>query len=386
MKARLQRGPVRVSSLLRFFLLRLGLSPGRPVLAHPLGDGPALLLAHRALPPADCLGRFLPLGLTGALQRTLRRRIAWPVGARGDAPRSAREDRRVDDGRGFFSAGVAALSRPARRNLVDRAGALSIRRQCALLVISRSSVYYAPRGESAENLALMRRMDAVSLQYPFYGSRQMARHLRREGVAAGRRRVRRLLRLMGLEAIYRKPRTSDAQPDHHVYPYLLRELKIDRPDQVWYADITYIPVTTGFLYLVAIMGLGQPPCAVVAAVEHDGQQLLRRGAGGGAADGDARHFNTDQGSKFTSAAFTDRVQAAGARCSMDGRGRCLDNVFIERLWRSLKYEAVYLHELADGFSAERVIAAWMTFYGYERPHSALEGRTPAEVYGEERAA
>ena len=201
---------------------------------------------------------------------------------------------------------------------------MSIRRQCALLVISRSSVYYAPRGESAEKLALMRRMDAVSLHYPFYGSRQMARHLRREGVAAGRRRVRRLMRLMGLEAIYRKPRTSDAQPDHHVYPYLLRELKIDRPDQVWYADITYIPVTTGFLYLVAIMGLGQPPCAVVAAVEHDGQQLLRRGAGGGAADGDARHFNTDQGSKFTSAAFTDRVQAAGARCSMDGRGRCLD--------------------------------------------------------------
>ena len=122
-----------------------------------------------------------------------------------------------------------------------------------LLGISRSSVYYAPRGESAENLALLRRMDALSLQYPFYGSRQMARHLRREGVAAGRRRVRRLMRLMGLEAIYRKPRTSDAQPDHHVYPYLLRELKIDRPDQVWCADITYIPVTTGFLYLVAIM-------------------------------------------------------------------------------------------------------------------------------------
>ena len=140
-----------------------------------------------------------------------------------------------------------------RRNLVERDGALSIRRQCALLGISRSSVYYAPREESAENLALMRRMDALSLQYPFYGSRQMARHLRREGVAAGRRRVRRLMRLMGLEAIYRKPRTSDAQPDHHVYPYLLRELKIDRPDQVWCADITYIPVTTGFLYLVAIM-------------------------------------------------------------------------------------------------------------------------------------
>ena len=133
-------------------------------------------------------------------------------------------------------------------------------------------------------------------------------------------------------------------------------------------------------------GLGQPTCAVVAAVEHDGQQLLRRGAGGGAADGDARHLQHRPGVAVTSAAFTDRVQAAGARCSMDGRGRCLDNVFIERLWRSLKYEAVYLHELADGFAAEQVISEWMTFYSDVRPHSALGGRTPAEAYREERAA
>ena len=137
--------------------------------------------------------------------------------------------------------------------MVDRDDALSISRQCALLGISRSSVYYRPRGESAESLALMRRMDALSLEYPFYGSRQMARHLRREGVSVGRRRVRRLMRLMGLEAIYRKPRTSDAQPGHRVYPYLLRGMTIDRPDQVWCADITYIPVTAGFLYLVAVM-------------------------------------------------------------------------------------------------------------------------------------
>ena len=140
--------------------------------------------------------------------------------------------------------------------MVDRDDALSISRQCALLGISRSSVYYRPRGESAESLALMRRMDALSLEYPFYGSRQMARHLRREGVSVGRRRVRRLMRLMGLEAIYRKPRTSDAQPGHRVYrvyPYLLRGMTIDRPDQVWCADITYIPLSTGFLYLVAVM-------------------------------------------------------------------------------------------------------------------------------------
>ena len=246
---------------------------------------------------------------------------------------------------------------------------MSIRRQCALLGISRSSVYYAPRGESAENLALMRRMDALSLQCPFYGSRQMARHLRREGVAAGRRRVRRLLRLMGLEAIYRKPRTSDAQPDHHVYPYLLRELKIDRPDQVWCADITYIPVTTGFLYLVAIMDWASRHVLSWRLSNTMDSSFCVEALEAALQTGTPGIFNTDQGSQFTSAAFTDRVQAAGARCSMDGRGRCLDNVFIERLWRSLKYEAVYLHELADGFAAEQVISEWMTFYSDVRPHS-----------------
>ena len=263
---------------------------------------------------------------------------------------------------------------------------MSIRRQCALLGISRSSVYYAPREESAENLALMRRMDALSLQYPFYGSRQMARHLRREGVAAGRRRVRRLMRLMGLEAIYRKPRTSDAQPDHHVYPYLLRELKIDRPDQVWCADITYIPVTTGFLYLVAIMDWASRHVLSWRLSNTMDSSFCVEALEAALQTGTPGIFNTDQGSQFTSAAFTDRVQAAGARCSMDGRGRCLDNVFIERLWRSLKYEAVYLHELADGFAAEQVISEWMTFYSDVRPHSALGGRTPAEAYREERAA
>ena len=288
--------------------------------------------------------------------------------------------------RDFFSAGVAAMSRPARRNLVDRDGALSIRRQCELMGISRSSVYYAPRGESAENLALMRRMDALSLQYPFYGSRQMARHLRREGVAAGRRRVRRLMGLIGLEAIYRKPRTSDAQPDHHVYPYLLRELKIDRPDEVWCADITYIPVTTGFLYLVAVMDWASRHVLSWRLSNTMDSSFCVEALEAALQTGTPGIFNTDQGSQFTSAAFTDRVQAAGARCSMDGRGRCLDNVFIERLWRSLKYEAVYLHELADGFVAEQVISEWMTFYSDVRPHSALGGRTPAEAYREEQAA
>ena len=273
-----------------------------------------------------------------------------------------------------------------RLEMVERDGTLRISRQCALLRISRSSVYYKPRGESAENLSLMRQMDALSLQYPFYGSQQMARHLRREGVVVGRRRVRRLMRLMGLEAIYRKPRTSVAQRDHHVYPYLLGSLTIDRPDQVWCADITDIPLSAGFLYLVAVMDWASRHVLAWRLSNTMDTGFCVEALEAALQTGTPEIFNTDQGAQFTSAVFTERVQAAGAQCSMDGRGRCLDNVFIERLWRSLKYEAVYLHELADGFAAERVIAAWMTFYSHERPHSALGRRTPAEVYGEERAA
>ena len=270
--------------------------------------------------------------------------------------------------------------------MIERNGPLPLSRQCGLLGVSRSSQYYAPKGESAENLALMRRLDELHLAHPFYGSRQMARHLRREGVTAGRHRVRRLMRLMGLEAVYRRPRTSVANPAHRVYPYLLRDLTIERPDQVWCADITYIPVLEGFFYLVAVMDWAtrhvlswrlsntQDSAFCVTAL----QAALRLGAPG--------IFNTDQGAQFTSRAFTSQVLAAGIRCSMDGRGAYLDNVFIERLWRSLKYEAVYLHELADGFQAERVIGAWFSFYNASRPHSALGGRTPREAYFGMKAA
>ena len=315
-----------------------------------------------------------------------RRQSIARLRARGDDPGLAREDRRVDGGTGFFSARLATLSRAARLELVERGGELSIRRQCALLGINRSAVYYTPREERAENLALMRRMDELSLQYPFYGSRQMARHLGREGVSVGRRRVRRLMRLMGLEAVYRKPRTSAAQPGHRIYPYLLRELTIERPDQVWCADITYIPVTAGFLYLVAVMDWASRHVLAWRLSNTMDTGFCIEALEAALRTGTPEIFNTDQGAQFTSTTFTERVLAAGARCSMDGRGRCLDNVFIERLWRSLKYEAVYLHELADGFEAERVIGTWMTFYSDVRPHSALGGRTPAEAYGEEQAA
>ena len=274
------------------------------------------------------------------------------------------------------------MSRGERKAMIrrDHPG-LSLSRQCQVLAISRSSFYYAPKGESPENLALMRRIDELFMKYPFYGSRQMVRQLRREGVAVGRHRVRRLMRLMGLEAIYQAPRTSDPHPAHRVYPYLLRGMAIDRPNRVWCADITYIPVQRGFLYLVAIMDwttrhvlawrLSNTMDAsfCVEALE---EALDRYGS--------PDIFNTDQGSQFTSFGFTGVLNDAGIAISMDGRGRCMDNIFIERLWRSLKYEAIYLHELTDGFVAMRVIAEWIGFYNTERPHSSLGGDTPAEAY------
>ena len=253
---------------------------------------------------------------------------------------------------------------------------LSLSRQCRLLSVGRSSLYYEPKGESAETLALMRRIDALFLKYPFYGARQMARHLRREGVRIGRHRVARLMRLLGLQAVYRAPRTSATHPEHRVWPYVLKGLRIERANHVWCADITYIPVCCGFLYLMAIMDwasryvlawrLSNTLDAGFCTDALD-EALARYGA--------PAIFNTDQGSQFTG-----RLQAAGIRISMDGRGRCMDNVFIERLWRSLKYEAVYLHEIADGLTARRVIGEWIDFYNTERPHTALGGRTPAEAY------
>jgi putative transposase len=254
-------------------------------------------------------------------------------------------------------------------------------RRSRLLSISRSSVYYAPKGESPANLALMRRIDGLFLKYPFYGSRQMARQLRREGICVGRHRVRRLMRLMGLEAIYQAPRTSDPHPAHRIYPYLLKGMTIDRPNQVWCADITYIPVQRGFLYLVAIMDWATRHVLAWRlsntmdagfCVEALNEALARYGT--------PEIFNTDQGSQFTSLDFTGVLKDADVAISMDGRGRCMDNIFIERLWRSLKYEAVYLHEMSDGFIAQRVIGAWLDFYNTERPHSALDGQTPAEAY------
>jgi putative transposase len=274
------------------------------------------------------------------------------------------------------------MSRGERQAMVARDHPdLSLSRQCEVLSIGRSSLYYVSKGESPETLALMRRIDALFLKWPFYGSRQMARQLRREGICVGRHRVRRLMRLMGLEAIYRAPKTSAPHPDHRVYPYLLKGLAIERSDQVWCADITYIPVQRGFLYLVAVMDwASRHVLAWRLSNTLDARFCVEALEEALARFGRPEIFNTDQGSQFTSLEFTAVLRDAGVAISMDGRGRCMDNVFIERLWRSLKYEAVYLHELTDGFKAERVIGDWIGFYNSERPHSALGGCTPAEAY------
>ena len=259
---------------------------------------------------------------------------------------------------------------------------LSLRRQCRLLSLSRSTLYYTPVGETAENLALMALIDRQFLETPWYGSRQMARWLRRQGHSVGRHRVRRLMRKMGLTPIYQAPKTSQPHPQHKVYPYLLKGLEITRPNHVWCADITYIPMRRGFLYLVAIMDWATRKVLawrLSNTMEADFcVEALREAM---ARYGRPEIFNTDQGSQFTSLEFTETLREADVKISMDGRGRWIDNRFIERLWRSLKYECVYLQAFETGSEARRGIGAWIDYYNRERPHSGIGGLTPNEAYG-----
>jgi putative transposase len=258
---------------------------------------------------------------------------------------------------------------------------LSIARQCQLVSISRSGFYYQPSGESELNLTLMRLIDEQHMLAPYYGARQMARHLRREGYVVGRKRVRRLMQKMGLCVVYQRPRTTVPALDHEVYPYLLRDLVIDRPNQVWCADITFISMQRGFLYLVAIMDwASRKVLAWRLSNTMDTEFCIEAVEEALAKCGKPEIFNSDQGSQFTSPRFTQVLKQANVKISMDGKGRWMDNVFIERLWRSLKYECVYLHAFENGTAARNEIGAWMTFYGAQRPHSALAGLTPDEAY------
>ena len=255
---------------------------------------------------------------------------------------------------------------------------LPVGKQCALLSISRSSFYYTPKGESEMNLALMRQIDEQFLETPFFGVRQMTWHLKNEGHPVNEKRIRRLMRLMGLMPIYQKPSTSRPAKGHKIWPYLLRGLRVERPNQVWAADITYLPMRRGFLYLVAIIDwftrkvLAWRISNTLEAdfcVEALNEAVHKFGV--------PEIMNSDQGSQFT---WTDRLRRMGVRISMDGKGRFLDNIFVERLWRTLKYECVYLHAWETGSQARTGIRKWMEFYNRRRPHSALGGKPPAVIY------
>jgi putative transposase len=258
---------------------------------------------------------------------------------------------------------------------------LPVTRQCQLLALPRSSVYYTPQPVRAGALVLMRQIDELHLEYPFAGSRMLRDLLRLRGVVVGRKHVATLMRRMGIEALYRHPRTTQPHPGHRVFPYLLREIEILRPNQVWAMDITYVPMRHGFLYLVAVLDwatrrvlawrlsntLTTDCCleALAAAIQAHGCPGI---------------LNTDQGSQFTSMAFVDLVRQHGIQFSMDGKGAWRDNLFVERLWKSVKYEEVYLHAYDSVAEAQRGLAAYFTFYNAGRPHSALDGRTPDMVY------
>jgi len=257
---------------------------------------------------------------------------------------------------------------------------LSVRRQCELLDLARSGLYYEPRGESPENLALMRLVDEAYTRWPFYGVRRMTAWLRREGHLVNRKRVRRLMRLMGLEAIYAKPRLSASAKVHKRYPYLLRDVVIDHPDQVWSADITYLRLRGGFLYLTAILDWYSRVVLSWELSRSLESDFCVKALEVALARGRPEIFNTDQGVQFTSEAFTSVLEDREVAISMDGRGRVFDNIFSERLWRTVKYEEVYLKDYADEAEARRELRRYFRFYNQERLHQALDYHTPAEVY------
>ena len=267
--------------------------------------------------------------------------------------------------------------------MIDRTHPLPVRRQCQLLKLARSTAYYHPRLVSETVFALMRRIDELHLQYPFAGARMLRNLLRQEGHAIGRRHVATLMRRMGLEALYRKPSLSRRHPAHRIHPYLLRDLKISRPNHVWAADITYIPMARGFVYLFAVLDWASR--RVLAwrlsntlttdfCLEAVQEALTRYGT--------PEIFNTDQGCQFTNLEFTGLLKDHGIQISMDGKGCWRDNVFVERLWKSIKYEEVYLHAYETISAAQQGLERYLTFYNQTRPHRTLDGHTPDGVYFE----
>ena len=265
--------------------------------------------------------------------------------------------------------------------MIQRGQALAVVRQCVLLALNRSTVYYQPRSESEQDLQLMRRIDELHLKHPYYGARRLAQQLRRDGYQVGRLHVTTLMRRMGIRALYRQPRTSQPARLSTIYPYLLQGLTVSRCNQVWSSDITYLPMAHGFLYLVAILDVASRKVlsfrlsntlSTDFCVDALQEALTKYGA--------PEIFNTDQGAQFTSGPWLKALQDAGVKISMDGKGRWIDNVFIERLWRTVKYEEVYLHAYRDGREARKRLTCYFDFYNRERLHQALDYRTPDEVY------
>jgi len=278
------------------------------------------------------------------------------------------------------------MSRERRLRMIEREHPrLSLVRQCALLGVSRSSVYYQARETSERDLELMALIDRQYLKTPFYGTRRMRVWLRGQGHVANRKRVRRLMRLMGITAIYQRPNTSKPTLGHKIFPYLLRGVTVDRVNQVWGSDITYIPMAHGFMYLVAIMDWYSRYVLAWRLSNTLDVEFCIDALEEALGKGTPEMFNTDQGSQFTSEAFTGILLKKGIQISMDGKGRCQDNVFVERLWRSLKYEEVYLKGYQRVPEARAGIDAYLGFYNEERPHQALGYRTPREVFEMGRA-
>jgi putative transposase len=265
--------------------------------------------------------------------------------------------------------------------MIDRDHPLSVTRQAELVGISRGSVYYLPQPVSAADLALMRRIDELHLEHPFMGARLLRDMLRRQGHAIGRKHVSTLMKRMGIEPLYRKPNTSRRHPAHPVHPYLLRGVRIERVNQVWAMDITYIPMARGFVYLAAVVDwASRKVLAHRVSITMEAQFCIEAVEEALARYGSPEIFNTDQGSQFTSAGFIDTLSGRGIRISMDGRGAWRDNVFVERLWRTIKYDEVYLHAYESVSHARASLAGFLTFYNERRPHSSLGARTPDEAY------
>lgn len=265
--------------------------------------------------------------------------------------------------------------------MIDRSHGLPVARQARELGISRGSVYYLPRPVSPADLAIMRRMDELHLEYPFAGSRMLRDLLRLEGIEIGRQHVATLMKKMAIEAIYRRPNTSKSTPGHKIYPYLLRKLAIVRPNQVWATDISYVPMAKGFVYLVAIVDwFSRKVLAWRVSITMEADFCVEALEEALARYGKPEIFNTDQGSQFTSQAFTSVLLREKIAISMDGRGAWRDNVVVERLWRSVKYEEVYLHAYGAVSEARTSIGRYLGFYNAERPHSSLGARTPDQTY------